>query len=213
VTTQVNFQNLNINELKRTGKAFSNISEVSNLYKFICFIYMLGICTVILVVYYYDNKIKITLTIIYTVVNIYFFVKKKLFIDERITSRADNISKRMQNEFSFNSPEYITWTNKTATYNSTSLQQVIGEYFNEFSVGDIGNAGSNYSPRPGYPGTLAPGEHFNEEFALDTLPKEILHPWPAMQEFQVHVRWPPNHPMIPPPLLWFGLNNMFTQVC
>lgn len=25
-------------------------------------------------------------------------------------------------------------------------------------------------------------------------------------------RWAPNHPMLPPPLLYFGLNNMYTDV-
>lgn len=33
-----------------------------------------------------------------------------------------------------------------------------------------------------------------------------------MQQIQWHVRWPPSHPMIPPPLLWAALNNMFPEV-
>jgi len=32
-----------------------------------------------------------------------------------------------------------------------------------------------------------------------------------MQEFQWHVRWPVSHPMIPPPLLWFAMNDMYTE--
>jgi hypothetical protein len=32
-----------------------------------------------------------------------------------------------------------------------------------------------------------------------------------MQAYQFHVRQPQAHPMIPPPLLWFALNNMYTD--
>ena len=52
---------------------------------------------------------------------------------------------------------------------------------------------------------------FAENEPYSDLEKRVLHPWPAMQEFQFHVRMPPNHPLLPPPLLWFGLNNMFTE--
>ena len=30
--------------------------------------------------------------------------------------------------------------------------------------------------------------------------------------FFIYSRWAPNHPMLPPPLLYFGLNNMYTEV-
>ena len=52
------------------------------------------------------------------------------------------------------------------------------------------------------------GEKFKDNYAIDDLPKRVLHPWPAMQEFRWHVRMPTTHPMIPPPLLWLGLNDM-----
>lgn len=32
-----------------------------------------------------------------------------------------------------------------------------------------------------------------------------------MQQIQFHVRWPPSHPMIPPPLLWIGMNDMYSE--
>ena len=32
-----------------------------------------------------------------------------------------------------------------------------------------------------------------------------------MGGIKFHVRWPPAHPMLPPPLLFFGLNNMYTD--
>jgi hypothetical protein len=88
-----------------------------------------------------------------------------------------------------------------------SLSQAISEYFEGPSIADVG--GGAYSPTPGYPGTLAPGEHFLEMDSIDALPKKLLHPWPAMQQIQYHVRWAPAHPMLPSPLLWFGLNNMY----
>ena len=75
----------------------------------------------------------------------------------------------------------------------------------------MGGSSANYIPRRGFPGTLAPGEMFAENEPYSDLEKRVLHPWPAMQEFQFHVRMPPNHPLLPPPLLWFGLNNMFTE--
>ena len=71
-----------------------------------------------------------------------------------------------------------------------------------------GGKTSNYIPRRGYPGTLAPGEEFKENNPLETLPQYILHPWPSLQEVQYHARMPVTHPMIPPPVLWFGMNNM-----
>jgi hypothetical protein len=87
----------------------------------------------------------------------------------------------------------------------------MASYFQEMSIGDVGGKDAKYVPKRGFPGTLAPGENFKENFAVDDLPKRILHPWPSMQEFQFHVRWPPAHPMIPPPVLFFGLNNMYTD--
>lgn len=87
----------------------------------------------------------------------------------------------------------------------------MSEYFASHSTGDVGGADADYVAKKGYPGTLAPGEKFLENNPFDELPNRILHPWPAMQEFQFHVRMPPNHPMLPPMPLWFGLNNMYTD--
>jgi hypothetical protein len=87
----------------------------------------------------------------------------------------------------------------------------VSEYFSSQSIGDVGGQDANYIPKRGFPGTLAPGENFKENQPFSGLSKKIYHPWPAMQEFQFHVRMPANHPMLPPPLLWFGLNNMYTE--
>ena len=138
-----------------------------------------------------------------------------LFLDETVTARADDIAIRIRDNYPMTSPLWKRWTSKTNSYNSTSLTQVVAEYFQDYSIGDIGapstGDGKDYVPKRGYPGTLAPGETFKQLYALADLPRRILHPWPAFQELQFHVRWPPNHPLIPPPLLWFGLNNMYTD--
>lgn len=134
-----------------------------------------------------------------------------LFTDERILNRVDNIVFKMQSEFDMTSNEWARWTNQTAKYDATSLTQVVGEYFREQSIGDIGD-GIGYTPRAGYPGTLAPGENFMESDPIANLPKRILHPWPALQEIQFHIRLPPSHPLIPNPVHWFALNNMYTDV-
>lgn len=105
------------------------------------------------------------------------------------------------------------WNNQTAKYNSISLKQVFAEYFQDFSIGDVGGKNARYIPKRGYPGTLAPGENFKDNLPIEDLPKRVLHPWPAMQDFQFHVRWPPSHPYIPQPVLWAGLNNLFIEVC
>ena len=136
------------------------------------------------------------------------------FEDRRMSSRNDNIALRLKSNFTIDSSEWKLWTNKTSVYNSTSLTQVFGEYFRDFSVGDNGGinvADSDYVSKPGYPGTLAPGEKFIQDANIDDLPRRVLHPWPAMQEILFHVRNPPSHPMIPPALLWFALNDMYTQ--
>lgn len=84
-------------------------------------------------------------------------------------------------------------------------------YFAEHSIGDVGGDDVDYVPKAGYIGTLAPGEKFEESQPMNELPNKVLHPWPAMQEIPFHVRWPPSHPMTPPPQLWFALNNMYTE--
>ena len=134
----------------------------------------------------------------------------ELFIAERVLSRADDIATRIK-DFPLMSSQWKTWINKSESYNATSLQQVMVSYFQEQSIGDVGGRDAKYVPKRGYPGTLAPGENFKEDNPIDELPKRILHPWPAMQQMQFHVRWPPAHPMLPPPLLFFGLNNMYTD--
>ena len=135
----------------------------------------------------------------------------KLFTEETLRQRADSISIKLKNEYPMTSKEWEKWTEATSRYNATSLTQVIAEYFSKQSIGDIGGEHVNYVPRRGYPGTLAPGELFKEDCPFEELGNKVLHPWPAMQQFQFHVRWPPAHPMIPPPLLWIGLCNKYTE--
>lgn len=134
-----------------------------------------------------------------------------LFNEEKILKRAEGIATKLKNEFPEDGPEWAMWTKKTTEYNTTSLSQVMAEYFRDSSIGDVGGAKIDYRPMPGYVGTLAPGEMFEEDAAFADLPEKVLHPWPAMQQFQWHVRWPPGHPMIPPPVLWIGLCNMYTE--
>lgn len=135
----------------------------------------------------------------------------KLLLDEKMMERVDNIATRMHNEFPLDSPEWKRWTSKTTVYNATSLTQVMAAYYRDNSIGDVGGPNADYVPRRGFPGTLAPGEKFADNYEFEDLPHHVLHPWPSMQQIQFHVRYPPNHPMLPPPLLWFGLNNMYTD--
>jgi hypothetical protein len=135
----------------------------------------------------------------------------QLMSDRVVLDRADDIAVRVRDEFPLASNTWSRWTNKTTQYGETSLTQVVSEYFKDYSIGDCGGDGVNYTPRPGYPGTLAPGTQFQENYPMDGLEKRILHPWPAMQAYQWHVRQPQAHPMIAPPLLWFALNEMYTD--
>jgi len=135
----------------------------------------------------------------------------KLMVDEQLLGRVNSIATRMQNDFPINSPEWKRWTDRTSVYNATSLSQVMATYFQEYSIGDVGGPNANYVPKRGYPGTLAPGEKFTDNYPIEELPNKILHAWPAMQQIQFHVRYPPNHPLLPPPLLWIGLNAMYTD--
>ena len=135
----------------------------------------------------------------------------KLIADKKLVNKIDSITDRVTSEFPIASDEWQRWTNQTNRYNSTSLTQVMSEYFKDYSIGDCGGEPGAYVPKPGYPGTLAPGNTFVENVGLDDLPNKVLHPWPAMQQFQFHVRQPVAHPMIPPPILWFALNGMYTD--
>ena len=136
------------------------------------------------------------------------------FEDRNLTRKGNEIATRMKEEFPLDSKEWKLWTSKTDEYNATSLTQVFGEYFRDFSAGDNGGvdvSDAHYISKPGYPGTLAPGTEFKQDADIEDLPHYILHPWPAMQEIKAHGRNPPAHPMIPPPLLWFAMNDMYTQ--
>ena len=134
-----------------------------------------------------------------------------LAVQESVINRADGIANRLQSDFSLMSPEWKRWTDMTDSYNATSLQQVIAAYYQDYSIADVGRNRDDYVPRRGFPGTLAPGEKFKDNYAIDDLERRVLHPWPAMQQFRWHVRMPTTHPMIPPPLLWLALNDMYTS--
>jgi len=134
-----------------------------------------------------------------------------MLTSEQVLNRADGIATRLKDDFEMVSPEWRRWTEKTTGYNTTSLTQVVGEYFSQHSIGDVGGPNARYEGKPGYSGTLAPGIHFQDSYPAEELPTKVLHPWPSAQQFQFHVRWPPSHPMIPPPILWFAVNNMYTE--
>jgi hypothetical protein len=145
----------------------------------------------------------------------------KLFVHEQALHEADDTGQRLQDQFSITSPALALVDESSALeYNVTGLAQVFGEYFAKYSIADDAGAEGgprdksqrSYVPRAGYIGTLAPGERFQDDAPIAELPKKILHPWPAMQELPFHVRWPVTHPMVPPPLLWMALNNMYTEV-
>jgi hypothetical protein len=118
----------------------------------------------------------------------------------------------LENDFSLISPERQRWNSFAARYNATTLTNVLSEYMYGYSAGDVGKPILDYVPLAGYVGTLAPGEKFIEAHPVHKLPKKVLHPWPAMQQIQWHCRMPVTHPMIPPPVLWLALNNMYTDV-
>lgn len=144
------------------------------------------------------------------------FICMQLLIEERVLHLADEIALRIRNNYPMTSPVWEAWTNKTSKYNATSLTQVFAEYFRNYSIGDTGildeNGESQYVPQRGYPGTLAPGEKFKSDRPIEELSTKILHPWPAFQEVPVHCRWPNPMPMIPPPLLWLAMNDLYCKV-
>ena len=134
-----------------------------------------------------------------------------LAVQESVINRADTIANRLQSGYSIMSPEWRRWINMTSSYNATSLQQVIAAYYQDYTIADVGRNRDDYVPRRGFPGTLAPGEKFKDNYAIDDLERRVLHPWPAMQQFRWHVRMPTTHPMISPPLLWLAQNSMYTS--
>ncbi len=153
----------------------------------------------------------------------------QLLTQEAYTRREDDIAVRVKQHYpgDMHSPVWSRWTNTLAANNDpTSLQytpyssplsltHIVGEYFRTQSVGDLAKTKDPYlrwESLPGYPGTLSPGLHAEEEHPIESLPRRLLHPWPAMQQIPFHVRWPVSSPLRPPPLLWFALNDMFLEV-
>jgi len=93
----------------------------------------------------------------------------------------------------------------------TVVLQVIGAYMADYTVADTG--GDDYVPRPGYVGTLAPSDSIEDQLPTNQLPKRVLHPWPAVQEIDVHNnRNPPVHPYIPNPLVILAQNDMLVRI-
>lgn len=72
------------------------------------------------------------------------------------------------------------WNKVAEDHNQSTLYNAFSEYIAHHSAGDIG--GPNYVPRPGYVGTLPPGDSFEESDPINALPKQVLHPWPAVQQ-------------------------------
>ena len=59
----------------------------------------------------------------------------QLFIDERVTNRADDIANRLDRDFSIISPEWRTWVNKTAQYNATCKTLIRSEWISLLTIG------------------------------------------------------------------------------
>lgn len=135
----------------------------------------------------------------------------ELFYDEAVARRSDQIAMKLKREYDFGSPEWKRWVRVSERQNTTTLTHVLAEYFSGSSTGDIGHSDIDYVPQRGYPGTLAPGEKFPQQLPLDDLPKKLLHPWPAFQQIQYHVRWPVPFPYAPSPVLWIALNNLMVS--
>lgn len=130
---------------------------------------------------------------------------------ENVITRASAIATRVKEEFPYSSDVWKSWTDKTAQYDASTLEQVLAEYFQEQSIGDIGGKEARYDPRPGFPGTLQPGQNFKEVSPIDSLPNKILHPWLAMQQIPFHVRWAPGHPAIFPVPLFLAFNDRYSD--
>eukprot|EP00981_Chlorochromonas_danica_P012589 scaffold5178_cov229-Ochromonas_danica.AAC.5 len=131
---------------------------------------------------------------------------------QRILKRADRIPQLLDRHYPRHASQWKVWNNKTVEYGVATLTNILLEYHNQgYTIGDVGGKGKGYRPSPGYVGTLAPGEGFEEAFPIETLPNHIIHPWPAFQEFPFHIRAPVTHPMIPPAPLWIALNDMYTE--
>ena len=112
------------------------------------------------------------------------------------------------------SPQWAAWTNKTEQYHLTSLTQVMSEYFRGYSAGDVGRGyEDDYVAQRGYPGTLAPGETYQDDAPARDLPKFVVHPWPAVQEAPAYVRWAPAHPLCYPTSVWCALSGLYKEVC
>ena len=58
----------------------------------------------------------------------------QLFIDERVTNRADDIANRLDRDFSIVSPEWRTWVNKTAQYNATCKTLITPEWISLLTI-------------------------------------------------------------------------------
>ena len=61
----------------------------------------------------------LSLTLSHSFPLFHFLTLSQLFVDERVTHRADDIANRLNKDFSIVSPEWKTWINKTAQYNAT----------------------------------------------------------------------------------------------
>lgn len=131
---------------------------------------------------------------------------------EKVLVRAEDIAIKMKQNYDMTSRQYQTWIEKSMVTNETSFTQAIASYLKEHTIADVGTVRGGYRPLRGFPGTLAAGERFLENYSLKDMPKKVVHPWPALQEILFHGRMPVTHPFIPQVPVWGALNGKYSRV-
>lgn len=117
--------------------------------------------------------------------------------------------KLKEHKFSWQSSQWAKYLQHVSNSNRTSLSHAVIEYYKLTKSDTVG--GGNFRRKPGYIGTLPPPEDDTIATGSHMLPKRVLHPWPAVTEFPIYVRWAPSHPRIPSINLMMARNGQFEE--
>ena len=133
----------------------------------------------------------------------------RLIEEFNMLNKFNRIARKIQQHYHFNTDEYHTFYELCDKLNHTSFAQVTGHYLSDFFEA---NKRNEYIPRGGYPGTLAPGILFPDQFPIESLPLVNPLPWPDFQMLPWYVKAPVGHPYTIGTEEFMAINNLLDPV-
>lgn len=125
-------------------------------------------------------------------------------------NKAAEIPEKLdQMGYSWFSPQWEKYLQHVIEAEQVTISHAIIEYYRNSPAEVVGHG--KFRRKAGFLGTMAPPEDETLATGAYMLPKRILHPWPAVTESPLYVRWAPSHPRIPSILVMMARNGQFEE--